>query len=91
MSRVLPGTPPHVTAPVRPDLAPATAWIEAHYEAYRGQWIAVRLKDPVLVAQAPTLRHLWQVASPTQLKACLLHYVSTVEAEHQPQGPWWEG
>jgi hypothetical protein len=59
---------PHVTGQVRPDLAPAAAWIETHYDALRGQWIAVRLKDPVLVAQAPILRQLWQVASPKQLK-----------------------
>jgi hypothetical protein len=91
MSRVLPGTPPYVTDQVRPDLAPAAAWIETHYEVLRGQWIAVRLKDPVLVAQAPTLRQLWQVASPMQLKECLLQYVYTTEEEHQPQGPGWEG
>jgi hypothetical protein len=88
MSRALPGTVPHVTAQAGTDLAPAVAWIETHYEEFRGQWVAVRLGNPVLVASAPTLHQLWQAASPTQLTDCLLHYVYTVEEEHQPQGPW---
>jgi hypothetical protein len=91
MSRVLPGTVPHVTDQARADLSPAAAWIEAHYEEFRGQWVAVRLSNPGLVASAPTLYQLWQVASPGQLTDCLLHYVYTAEEEHQPQGPWWEG
>ena len=91
MSRVLSGTPPHVTAQPRADLTPAAAWIDAHYDEFRGQWIAVRLEDPVLVAIAPTLPQLWQVASPERLKDCLLQYVYTVEEEHQVQGPRWEG
>jgi hypothetical protein len=91
MSRVLPGTVPQVTVLAQADLAPAAAWIEAHYDEFRGQWVAVRLAEPVLVASAPTLHQLWQVVSPTQLKGCLLQYVYTVEEEHQAQGPWWEG
>jgi hypothetical protein len=91
MSRVLPGTPPHATAQPGADLTPAAAWIEAHYDEFRGQWVAVRLEDPVLVAHAPTLSQLWQVASPARLKECLLHYVHTVEEEHHVQGPRWEG
>ena len=41
MSRVLPGIPPHITAQPRADLTPAAAWIEAHYDEFRGQWVAV--------------------------------------------------
>jgi hypothetical protein len=91
MSRVLPGTASQVTAQVRADLIPASAWIEAHYGAFRGQWVAVHLEEPALVASAPTLCQLWQTASPAQLKDCLLQYVYTVEEEHQARGPWWEG
>ena len=91
MSRVLPGTAPHVTAQTRADLAPAATWIEVHYEAFRGQWVAVRLQDPVLVASASTLHQLWQMASPAQLSHCLLHYVYTVAEEGQPLGPGWAG
>ena len=91
MSRVLPGTAPHVTAETCVDLAPAAAWIEAHYEAFRGQWVAVRLQDPVLVANAPTLHQLCQMAPPAQLSHCLLHYVYTVSEEGQPLGPGWAG
>ena len=78
MSRVLPGTPPHVMAQPGADLTLAAAWIEAYYDEFRGQWVAVRLEDPVLVASAPTLPQLWQVASRARLKDCLLHYVYTV-------------
>jgi hypothetical protein len=91
MSRVLPGTPPHVTAHARADLTPAAAWIEAHYEDFRGQWVAVHLEHPRLVASAPTLRQLWQRVPPAQLTECLLHYVYTVEEEGQPLGPRWDG
>ena len=91
MSRVLPGTPPHVSTQTRVDLTPAAAWIDVHYDEFRGQWIAVRLKEPVLMASAPTLPQLWLVASPENLKDCLLQYVCTVEEEHQVQGPEWEG
>ena len=91
MSRVLPGTAPSTTAQARADLIPAAAWIEAHYDDFRGQWVAVRLENPVLVVSAPTLRQLWQMVSPTQLTDCLLQYVYTVEEEGQPLGPWWEG
>ena len=73
MSRILPGTAPHVTAQTCAELASAAAWIEAHYEAFRGQWVAVRLHDPVLVASAPTLHQLWQMASPAQLSHCPCH------------------
>jgi hypothetical protein len=91
MARVLPGTAPHITAKARADLTPATAWIESHYDDLRGQWVAVRLANPVLVASAPTLRHLWQRVSPAQLTDCLLQYVYTVEEAGQLVGPWWEG
>ena len=90
MARVLPGTAPHIVAHSQTDVRPAFAWIEAHYDAFRGQWVAVRLIDPVLVAHAPTLTHLWQMASPTVLNDCLVHYVSTVADEHRAQGPWWD-
>lgn len=85
MSRLLPGTPPHMRAQPCADLTPAIAWIEAHYDAFRGQWVAVRLEDLALVASAPTLSQLWQVASPARLQDCLLHYVYTVEEEHEVQ------
>jgi hypothetical protein len=87
MARVLPGTAPQVVADSQADMRPAFAWIEAHADACRGQWIAVRLVDPVLVASAPTLTQLWQMASPTLLKDCVPHYIGTVENAHQPQGP----
>ena len=90
MSRVLPGTAPRVVANSRVDVGPACIWIEAHYETLRGQWVAVRLTDPVLVAKAPTLTQLWQLAPPTVLQDCLVHYVSTVEDEQVAQGPWWD-
>ena len=90
MSRVLPGTAPQVVAHNQADMQPAFAWIEAHADACRGQWVAVRLVDPVLVASAPTLTQLWQMASPAQLKDCVLQYIGTVENAHQPQGPGWD-
>lgn len=90
MSKVLAGTAPQVLEQTQPDLASAAAWIEAHYEELRGQWVAVRLDEPALVASAPTLRELWKVAPLAQLKDCLIHYVCTVEEESQAQGPWWE-
>ena len=90
MARVLPGTAPQVAVHRQADVRPAFAWIEAHYEAFRGQWVAVRLTDPVLVVSAPTLPHLWQLAPPDVLHDCLVHYVSTVEDEHRAQGPWWD-
>jgi hypothetical protein len=90
MARVLPGTAPQVAAHVQADVGPAFAWIEAHYEELRGQWVAVRLTDPVCVASAPTLTQLWQLASPAGLQNCLVHYVSTVEDERRAQGPWWD-
>ena len=90
MSRVLPGTAPHVVAHSQADVRPAFAWIEAHYDALRGQWVAVRLTDPMLMASAPTLTHLWQMTSPTVLNECLVYYVSTVKDEQVAQGPWWD-
>jgi hypothetical protein len=90
MVRVLPGTPPQVVAHSQADMRPAFAWIEEHADACRGQWVAVRLVDPVLVASAPTLTQLWQMASPALLKECVLHYIGTVENAHQPQGPEWD-
>ena len=53
MSRVLPGTAPQVVAHSQADMQPAFAWIEAHADACRGQWVAVRLVEPVLVASCP--------------------------------------
>src|SRR5688572_28089423 len=70
MARVLPGTAPHVVAHGQADMRPALAWIEAHAYAFRGQWIAVRLVDPVVVASVPTLTQLWHRASPVLLKDC---------------------
>jgi hypothetical protein len=67
------------------------AWIEAHADAFRGQWIAVRLVDPVVVASAPTPTHWWHLASPVLLKDCLLHSIGTVEHANQVQGPEWDG
>jgi hypothetical protein len=89
MARVLPGTVPHVVAHGQA-VRPAFAWIEAHADAFRRQWIAVRLVDPVLVASAPTLTQLWQMASPALLKDCVLHYIGTVENAGQVQGPGWD-
>ena len=90
MARVLPGTAPHVVTHGQADMRPALAWIEAHADAWRGQWIAVRLVDPVVVPSAPTLTHLWQMASPALLKDCVLHYIGTVEHASQAQGPGWD-
>jgi hypothetical protein len=90
MARVLPGSAPQVIEQAQPDLALASAWIEDHYDELRGQWVAVRLDQPTLIASAPTLARLWQAAPPAQLKDCLIHYVLTVAEEHQAQGPWWE-
>jgi hypothetical protein len=47
MARVLPGTAPPIGAHSQADMQPAFAWIEAHYGTFRGQWVAVRLTDPV--------------------------------------------
>jgi hypothetical protein len=91
MSRVLLGTAPQDLAHAQVDLTPASAWIEAHYDEFRGQWVAVRLAEPALVAHASTLSQLWQLAPPALLKDSLLHYVCTIEEEHHPQEPWWEG
>jgi hypothetical protein len=90
MARVLLGTAPQVVTHGQADMQPAFAWIEAHADACRGQWVAVRLVDPVLVASAPTLTQLWQIASPALLKACVLQYIGTVENAHQAQGPGWD-
>jgi hypothetical protein len=90
MARVLPGTAPHVVARGQADVRPACAWIEAHADAFRGHWIAVRLVDPVVVASAPTLTHVWHMASPALLKDSVLHSLGTVEHAHQVQGPGWD-
>ena len=90
MARVLLGTAPQIVAQTPPAPAAAQAWIEAHYEALRGQWVAVRLHEPVLVASAPTLSQLLEGGDPVELKTCLVQYVYTVEQEHQPVGPWWQ-
>jgi hypothetical protein len=67
-------------------MRPALTWIEVHSDAFRGQWVAVRLVDPVLVASAPTLTQLWQMISPALLKDCVLYYIGTVENAGQVQG-----
>lgn len=90
MARVLLGTAPQLVAQAPPDAAAARAWIEAHYEALRGQWVAMRLDEPDLVASAPTLSQLLEGCDPLELKTCLVQYVYTVEQEHQPVGPWWQ-
>ena len=56
MARVLSGTAPQITAQGQVDTSAATAWIQAHYDDFRGQWVAVRLDQPSLVASASTLR-----------------------------------
>ena len=78
MARVLAGTPPQVVAPSPADPQQALAWIQAHDETFRGQWVAVRLRGPALIAQAPTLTQLWQVAAPAALQDCLIHSVRPV-------------
>ena len=90
MARVLPGTAPQVVAHGQANMRPAFAWIEKHADACRGQWVAVRLVDPVLVASASTLTQLWQMASPALLKDCVLHSIGTVENANQAQGPGWD-
>ena len=87
MSCVLPGTAPSTTAQARADLTPAAAWIEARYDDFHRQWVAVRLENPVLVASAPALRQLWQTVLLTQLTDCLLQYVYTVKKGN----PWVRG
>lgn len=89
MSRVLSGTPPRVTNQARADLSLAYEWIEQHFDELRGQWVAVSIKEPKLIARAPTLKELWKAAPSDALKDCLIHYVSTVEEESQPQGTFW--
>ncbi|HEY5869468.1 MAG TPA: hypothetical protein VI542_28560 [Candidatus Tectomicrobia bacterium] len=90
MARVLPGTAPHVVAHGQADIRPALVRIEAHADAWRGQWIAVRLVDPVVLASAPTLTHLWQRAALALLKDGALHSIGTVENASQAQGPGWD-
>jgi len=90
MARVLLGTAPRVVAHSQVDVRPACAWIEARDDAFRGQWVAVRLIDPVLVATAPTLTQVWQIASPALLKDCVLHSIGTIEHADQAQGPGWD-
>lgn len=91
MLRVISGTAPQVMTQAQPDPTPASAWIEDQYEELRGQWVAVRLDQPVLVASAPPLSQLWQTAPPALLRDCLIHSVWTVKEENQAQAPWWEG
>ena len=90
MARVLLGTAPQIVAQSPPDPAAARAWIEAHYEELRGQWVAVRLDEPALIASAPSLSQLFEGGDALELKTCLVQYVYTVEQEHQPIGPWWQ-
>jgi hypothetical protein len=90
MARVLAGTPPQVVARSPIDTQQALAWLQAHYETFRGQWVAVRLRDPALIAQAPTLTQLWQVAAPAALQDCLIQYVSTVKNDQQVPGLEWD-
>jgi len=90
MARVLAGTPPQIVAPSPADTQQAMAWIQAHYATFRGQWVAVRLHAPALIAQAPTLTQLWQVAAPEAFQDCLIHYVSTMANEQQVPGLGWD-
>ena len=90
MARVLAGTPPQVVDPSPADSQEAMAWIQDHYDMLRGQWVAVRRRDPALIAQAPTLTQLWQVAAPAALQDCLIYYVSTVANEQQILGLEWD-
>jgi hypothetical protein len=90
MARVLPGTAPQMVAQVQLEPSSATAWIETHYEELRGQWVAVRLKEPVLVASASTLSQLLESTDPAELKACLVQYVYTLDQEQHVPGPWWQ-
>ena len=90
MTRVLSGTAPQMTAQGRVDTLPASAWIEAHYDEFRGRWVAVRLDPPVLVASASTLRQLFEALPEEELNACLVQYVYTLEQEQAIPGPWWQ-
>ena len=90
MARVLQGTTPQVIVEAQPELSAARAWIEAHYETFRGQWVAVRLDEPELVESAPTLSQLFDRCDPVTLDTCLVHYVYTLEQERQHVGPWWQ-
>jgi predicted metal-dependent HD superfamily phosphohydrolase len=90
MARVLAGTPPHVVDQYAADTQRALAWLQAHYDAFRGQWVAVQLRHPDVIAHAPTLTQLWQVASSAVLQDCLIHYVSTVANDSQAQGMEWD-
>jgi len=90
MARVLPGTAPQVVAQTPLEPSSATAWIEAHYEELRGQWVAVRLKEPALVASASTLSQLLAAIDPAELKACLVQYVYTLDQEQHVRSPWWQ-
>ena len=88
MSRVLLGTAPQISS-AQHDTAPATAWLEAHYDVFRGEWVAVRLKPPALVARAATLRQLFEAVSAEELNDCLVQYVYTLEQEHAISAPGW--
>jgi hypothetical protein len=90
MARVIMGTAPQVAAQCPTDVHSAFVWLQAHYDTLRGQWVAVRLHDPALVAQAPTLTQLWQMAAPAVLQECLIHYESTVANDHQVFGMEWD-
>ena len=91
MARVLSGTAPQITAQDQVDTSAATGWIQAHYDDFRGQWVAVRLDQPSLVASASTLRHLFESVPGDELDACLVQYVYTLEQEQVIPGPWWQG
>ena len=88
MARVLLGTAPQIR-PTQRDTAPATAWIEAHYDELRGQWVAVRLDAPDLVARALTLKALFESVPSDDLNDCLVQYLYTTEQEHATSGPGW--
>ncbi len=89
MARVLQGTAPKIVAKGQLETSSATAWIEAHYEALRGQWVAVRLDKPALVANTPSLRQLFEMVPSDELNVCLVQYVYTLEQEHAISGPGW--
>jgi hypothetical protein len=90
MALVLSGTAQNVVAQVQLGPSSATAWIEAHYEELRSQWVAVRLKESALVASASTLSQLLAATDPAALKACLVQYVYTLEQEQHIPGLWWQ-
>jgi len=54
--------PPRVGLPAEPSVAANQQWMRAHWEEYRGCWVALR--DGNLLAVAPTLREIEQQVGP---------------------------